>query len=229
MIRRLAEPGDPVSRFIKDKLSSSTVRLLAESRSLPGSPPELSAAVAQALNEIIKGPSIHDAQRFGRVPLREETSLMLARKQDKTTGVGRLNRLLLEDAYPMELSRELHKEQFLRYAAVTMKRILWEAKEKKKLRPPIEGGDALSNLDQAGAESPADRLIAVQDAVDELAAAHPQAGMLVKLLCYHGKTLPEAATEMKLTLITAKRRWEFAKAWLFKKLNDPAVLPTPHD
>ncbi len=220
-VSRLNDPTNAVSGFITAQLGEPARRALAGGETPTGISTGLEAALIQHLNTIIKGPVIYEDGRFAAVDLRPETRLMLARKQHAEKGCGRLNRLLLEDAYPEELSRELHKEQFLRFAAVTMKRILWEARERKKGRPPMDGGDALANLDLAGSDEPADRLMAVQDAVDELVAAHPQAGRLVKLLCYEGRTIPEAAQEMNLTLITAKRRWEFAKAWLYNKLKAP--------
>ena len=216
---KLCSQADPVSRFIHPGLRDTTRQALAAAREAGHYPPELQIALVHSLNAIIKGASIYETVRFAGVALRPETRELVARKPDAVRGGGRLNRMLLEDAYPAELSRELHKEQFLRFAAVTMKRILWEARERKKGRPPMTGSDALENVDIAGAEEPADRLILVQDAVDQLAAAHPQAGQIVKLLCYEGKTIPEAAREMQIPLITAKRRWEFAKAWLYKKVK----------
>jgi len=216
---KLFRQADPVSRFIHQTLSDPTRQTLAAAHEAGQYPSELQVALIHGLNAIIKGPSIYETARFATVALRPETRELLERKPDAVRGCGRLNRLLLEDAYPADLSRELHKEQFLRFAAVTMKRILWEARERKKGRPPMAGSDALENVDVAGADEPADRLILVQDAVDQLAAAHPQAGQIVKLVCYEGKTIPEAAREMQITLITAKRRWEFAKAWLYKKVR----------
>lgn len=219
LARRLNHKQDAVSDFVSGQLGEPTRRALAECENLTRVSTALEAALIQHLNIIIKGPLIYEEDRFVAVELRPETRLMLVRKQQAEKGCGRLNRLLIEDAYPTELSREIHKEQFLRFAAVTMKRILWEARERKKGRPPIDGGDVLDNFDVAGSDEPADRLIAVQDAVDELVVAHPQAGRLVKLVCYEGRTIPEAAQAMSLTLITAKRRWEFAKAWLYNKLK----------
>jgi DNA-directed RNA polymerase specialized sigma24 family protein len=219
LARALRERKGAVSGFIHGQFSEANRQALA------ACPPELPTVLSVALNGIIKGPLIYEAQRFQAVPLRPETQQLLERMRDAARQCGRLNRMLLEDAYPAELARELHKEQFLRFTAITMKRILWESKQGKKNQPPMDGGDALDNLEVAGEAGPADRLIAVQDAVDALAAAHPQPGRLVKLLCYEDKTIAEAAQEMQITLITAKRRWEFAKTWLYNKLEGPARDP----
>ena len=180
---------------------------------------ELQTVLIQSLNAIIKGPLIHEPGRFETVPLRPETQLLLARKQEADTGLGRLNRMLLEDAYPLELSRELHKEQFLRFAAGTMKRILIENHRRHQNEPPMDGGDALANVNVAATDEPADGLLAVLDAVEQLFGVHPQAGQLVKLRFYEGKSIPEAAKEMKIPEIRAKRLWEYARAWLYNKLK----------
>ena len=60
--------------------------------------------VVQSLNKIISGPSIYETNRFKDISLRSETSSLM--QQDLTrTNAAPLNRLLLEDAYLLELSR----------------------------------------------------------------------------------------------------------------------------
>ena len=211
--RKLSDKADPVAIFISENLSDvARADLYAHSANLQ-------SVLIQSLNAIIKGPLIHEEARFALVTLRPETQLLLARKQGEDEGMGRLNRMLLEDAFPLELSRDLHKEQFLRFAAGTMKRILIENHRRHQNEPAMDGGDALANVDVAASDEPADGLLAVLDAVEQLNGAHPQAGQLVKLRFYEGKSIPEAAQEMEIPEIRAKRLWEYARAWLYNKLK----------
>jgi RNA polymerase sigma-54 factor len=64
----------------------------------------LKPALLGDLNATVRGPSIHDPQRFGGIPLRSETQQLLS-QHPEGDDLRRLNRLLLEDAYPSELSR----------------------------------------------------------------------------------------------------------------------------
>ena len=61
--------------------------------------------LAQDLNGLISGPSLYDAQRFSGVALRPETSQLLSQNPQDLQGRSVLNRLLLEDAYPLGLPK----------------------------------------------------------------------------------------------------------------------------
>lgn len=63
---------------------------------------ELANGVARALNRLINGPALYDEPRFAKVTLRPETIAVLNRKPAGLE-LARLNRLLLEDAFPREL------------------------------------------------------------------------------------------------------------------------------
>jgi O-antigen/teichoic acid export membrane protein len=60
--------------------------------------------VVKALNQIIKGPVVNKPEQFKGIALRPKTTRLM---QQNPTGakVAQLNRWLLEDAYPLELSR----------------------------------------------------------------------------------------------------------------------------
>lgn len=57
-------------------------------------------------------------------------------------------------------------------------------------------------------------LVALDDALNQLAALHPQQAELVKLRYFAGLTLTEAAAALGLSERTAGRQWAFARAWL---------------
>ena len=61
------------------------------------------------LNVIVSGPSIYNAQRFQNIPLSEETQ---ARLKNPGAHDYRLNRVLLQDAYPTELKKAVKHDWF---------------------------------------------------------------------------------------------------------------------
>jgi hypothetical protein len=103
LVYKLMLPWDAVSAFLKDMLSKSTVQALSDYRRLGSVPGTLEMGLAEDLNKIIGGPSIWEASRFASIKLRPETKELLA-KDARGAELIRLNRLLLEDAYPLEIS-----------------------------------------------------------------------------------------------------------------------------
>jgi len=99
---RLSSPSadDAVSQYLSGELTPSTVDLLF---AYAGGPDlELQQALVDDLNRIIQGGSIYDAQVFSGVHLSPSTQNLLM-QSPQGAAVVRLNRLLLEDAYPEEL------------------------------------------------------------------------------------------------------------------------------
>jgi DNA-directed RNA polymerase specialized sigma24 family protein len=60
----------------------------------------------------------------------------------------------------------------------------------------------------------AEKLLAVDDVLDMLAAEAPEAAELVKLRLFAGLTMNEAATALGISRTTAFRHWTYARAWL---------------
>ncbi|HWB84009.1 MAG TPA: hypothetical protein VG675_07705 [Bryobacteraceae bacterium] len=103
LAKRLRDAPDGVSKFIQSGLSAA---LRSELAAFDGaSPPSagLLSDIVSALNALIAGPSIFDPVRFAGVPLSASTLALLA---SNPTGPDliRLNRLLLEEAYPLPLA-----------------------------------------------------------------------------------------------------------------------------
>lgn len=99
--QQLAQQKDPVSVFIFNNLSESTQQSLKQNAGA-----DLQTALAQDLNRIIDGPSIYDQQRFSGVKL-EQTTTDLLSTNPKGQSLVLLNRVLLEDAYPGEINKDL--------------------------------------------------------------------------------------------------------------------------
>ncbi len=99
---RLKQPTNAVATYLSGRLSPGTRQGLARA---PGSSAEagtLHSNLLADLNAVIEGPSIYERQRFLGVPLRVETSQLLA-ENPAAAALPRLNRRLLEAAFPAEL------------------------------------------------------------------------------------------------------------------------------
>lgn len=68
-------------------------------------------------------------------------------------------------------------------------------------------------------EAADDDLIAIDDALQELARKNAPCAELVKLRFFTGLTLDEAAAAMGIARRTANRYWAFARAWLYEALR----------
>ena len=64
-----------------------------------------------------------------------------------------------------------------------------------------------------------DKVLAVNEALEKLAALDPQKAELVKLRYFVGMTLEQAAEALGISERTAKRYWAFARAWLHEQIR----------
>jgi RNA polymerase sigma factor (TIGR02999 family) len=109
---------------------------------------------------------------------------------------------------------------FFAAAAEAMRRILVEGARGKGRQK--RGGDRhridIQFSEPAAAEADAD-IVAVDEALTQLAVKHPQKAELVKLRYFAGMTLAEAATSLGISTATADRQWRYARAWLARQLR----------
>jgi RNA polymerase sigma factor (TIGR02999 family) len=109
---------------------------------------------------------------------------------------------------------------FFAAAAEAMRRILVEqARRRKSLK---RGGGAERESvepDQIASPTPDDELLALNDALTDFAAQHPDKAELVKLRYFAGLTADEAAAVLNLSPSTADRHWAFARAWLKRAMG----------
>jgi RNA polymerase sigma factor (TIGR02999 family) len=108
---------------------------------------------------------------------------------------------------------------FFAAAAEAMRRILINrARDGKRLK---RGGDQ-RRMDLEAIEialnTDSDDLLALDEALQNLATEHPECAELVKLRFFAGLTLSEAATALRIPRRTADRNWAFARAWLHRQL-----------
>lgn len=112
---------------------------------------------------------------------------------------------------------------FFAAAAEAMRRILVEAARAKKRIKRGAGEITRINLDSEEIVSPEPRedLLALDEALDKLAAIDRPAAELVQLRHFAGLAIPEAAAVLKISPRSADRLWSYARAWLYQELHDP--------
>ncbi|MGA3181439.1 MAG: DUF2127 domain-containing protein [Verrucomicrobiota bacterium] len=103
LVTKLRRQFDPVSAFLWLRLSAQEQAMLKSYRSSAPGSNQTQEVVVKALNDVLLEPSIYDPERFNGLTLRPETIKLI--KESPGGSRSRLNRLLLEDAYPVELSR----------------------------------------------------------------------------------------------------------------------------
>lgn len=113
------------------------------------------------------------------------------------------------------------RNHFLAVAAISMRRILVNhAKHRKRLK---RGGgrrrETLSDSILLGAEPDID-LIALDEAMEKLAAIDERKVRIVELRFFVGLTVEEAAEVLGISPATVKRDWDFARTWLLREMGE---------
>jgi len=101
---RWARQADSISAFLWHRLSKQEQEVLTNYPSSASNLKKAQEVVVHALNRAILGPSIYEHDLFKGISLRPATTNLM-RQNPTGLRVADLNRLLLEDAYPLELSR----------------------------------------------------------------------------------------------------------------------------
>lgn len=116
---------------------------------------------------------------------------------------------------------------FFAAAAEAMRRILVENVRRKQREK--RGGQlqrvALEEL-RVSLDSQPDELLQLDETLEELGKSDAQAAELVKLHCFAGLAIEQAADVLGISPRTAYRDWAYARAWLFRSIErsgqDPA-------
>ena len=113
-----------------------------------------------------------------------------------------------------------NRAHFFAAAAEAVRRILIDnARRKNYLR---HGGGAervnLHGLDLA-ASVDNEQLLALDEALDHLAAHDATKAQVVKLRFFAGLTNEQVARVLGVSEPTVKRHWAYARAWLFREMN----------
>ena len=108
---------------------------------------------------------------------------------------------------------------FFAACAEAMRRILVDNARRKKAEKH-GGGLRRVNLDKedALAAAPPEDLLALDEALEQLTRHDPRAAQVVRLHCFAGLTVEQAAEMLDLSRTNAYRLWTFARAWLHCQL-----------
>jgi RNA polymerase sigma factor (TIGR02999 family) len=108
---------------------------------------------------------------------------------------------------------------FKRIAARAMRQVLVDAARRKNAFR--RGGESmLITFDDSTATSVSgsDQLLALDEAMNELARINPRQAMMVETRFFGGLTVPEIAELLKVSEATVLRDWRVARAWLAREL-----------
>jgi RNA polymerase sigma factor (TIGR02999 family) len=109
---------------------------------------------------------------------------------------------------------------FFAAAAEAMRRILLNrARDKGRLK---RAGDRHRiDLDriEIALDTPSEDLIALDEAIQQLAAEDQACAELIKLRFFAGLSHSEAAASLGVTRRVADRHWAYARAWLYERLR----------
>ena len=105
---------------------------------------------------------------------------------------------------------------FFSAAAEAMRRVLVDRARRRSTRKRGARVEHLlaDDIEIAGEIVDDDRILALNDALEKLAATHPRKAELVKLRYFVGLGFEEAAGVLDIAVPTAKEWWAFARSWL---------------
>jgi RNA polymerase sigma factor (TIGR02999 family) len=126
--------------------------------------------------------------------------------------------LRLIDAQHVDWQNRTH---FLAMSARLMRRILVDVARSKAYQK--RGGGAVRvTFDDAliAADQPGHDLVALDDALEALAAVDERKARVIELRFFGGLSVEESAAVLKVSVDTVMRDWKFAKAWLLRELRE---------
>jgi RNA polymerase sigma factor (TIGR02999 family) len=113
------------------------------------------------------------------------------------------------------------RSHFFGAAAESMRRILVDHARKQNSQKRGSGAKKQELVESSiVVNAPADELLAVHEALDELEREDPQTAELVKLRYFVGMTMDEAAEALGLKKRTAEALWTFGRAWLHRAIKE---------
>jgi RNA polymerase sigma factor (TIGR02999 family) len=134
----------------------------------------------------------------------------------QTTALVNEAYLRLQDSRPADWDSRNH---FFAVSAKVMRRILVDwARSRQALKrgndvPALELKESLAVAAPTGTD-----LVAIDDALQTLAAVDPRKSQIVELRFFGGLSVKETADVLKISMETVHRDWKLAKSWLRAEL-----------
>jgi RNA polymerase sigma factor (TIGR02999 family) len=131
--------------------------------------------------------------------------------------------VLVHEAYLKLLEGDARlgsRTHMLAVAAIAMRQVLIDHVRSRR-RAKRGGGAVAVTLDESVAAEDPNRVdaLALDEALDALAAVSPRQARVVELRFYGGLTVEEVAEALGVSRATAENDWTFAKAWLRRRLS----------
>jgi RNA polymerase sigma factor (TIGR02999 family) len=114
-----------------------------------------------------------------------------------------------------------NRAHFFAAASEAMRRILIE-RARRKQREKRGGGAEHVDVDELEIAAPPcneDESLAVDEALDRLAALDARKAEVVKLRYFVGFSFEETADALGISVATAKRDWAYSRAWLHQEIG----------
>jgi RNA polymerase sigma factor (TIGR02999 family) len=169
---------------------------------------------ARALNELL--PLVYDELRM----------LAAQKLSHESPGQTLQATSLVHEAYLRLVgsggNRWPNRTYFFGAAAEAMRRILVEHARKRKSKKRGGGRNRVDfmSADVMAEESP-DDLIAIDEALTKFSETDPIKAELVKLRFFAGLSFEQAADLLDISPATARRHWNYARAWLYGRICPP--------
>jgi RNA polymerase sigma factor (TIGR02999 family) len=154
--------------------------------------------------------------------------LAAARLADEKPGQTLQATALVHEAYVRLVGGDQPQDwngrgHFFAAAARAMRQILVDAARRKDAdkrggnlgRLPLDEAASVAAPDGPQPED----LVALDDALTQLAAEDPQKARLVELRYFAGLSVEDAAAALGISEATAKRHWVYARCWLYGQLS----------
>jgi RNA polymerase sigma factor (TIGR02999 family) len=182
------------------------------------------ADVTQILSQIEQGdPSA--AEQLLPLVYDELRKLAAAKLASEKPGQTLQATALVHDAYIRLVGVEKvqhwdSRGHFFAAAAIAMRRILVEeARRKKRLK---HGGERhrvdLDRL-QLASDIPSEQLLFLDEAISRLECEDPEKAKVVQMRFFIGMNHEEVARSLGVSVITARRYWRYARAWLRREMG----------
>ena len=120
-------------------------------------------------------------------------------------------------------ARWQNRAHFFAVAARAMRQIL--VSYARSQRSQKRGGGALKvELDEAAIVSPEEsqEIVDLHEALERLARLDSRKAQVVELKYFRGLNYDEMVEVLKISPVTVRRDWKFARAWLYKELHGAA-------
>lgn len=187
-------------------MTTPVTRLLAEWRA---------EGNEDALNELV--PLVYEELR----------SLAAARLRSERADHTLQATALVHEAYARLIHADIAYEDrvhFFAVAAQMMRRILVD--HARRAKTAKRGGGAVAvtlNEAIAGTTEDGPDILALDEALDRLAAVEPRKARVVELHFFAGLTYAETAAAMEISEATVDRDLRMAKAWLAAEMSEPSA------